>query len=187
MEERWEKAFQTLKERLTNPLILALPNFNKFFEVECDASNVGVGTMLLQEGHLIAFFNKKGQNKLNKRHVKWVKFLEKFLHVIKHKQRKVDVMVDALFRRHSLLSMLETKLLGFEHMKELYLENEYFQEIYKLCANAPNEGFYRYDGFLFKDKKLCVPKSSIKELLVKEAHEGGLMRHFGSVKAISLY
>ncbi|RDX94554.1 Tf2-6, partial [Mucuna pruriens] len=46
----------------------------------------------------------------------------------------------------------------------------------------PNGGFFRHEGFLFKDKRLFVPKSSIRELLVKETHEGGLMGHYGELK-----
>ncbi|RDX69093.1 Retrovirus-related Pol polyprotein from transposon 17.6, partial [Mucuna pruriens] len=54
-----ERAFQVLKERLTQAPILALPNFSKSFELECDASCVGIGVVLLQEGHLIAYFSEK--------------------------------------------------------------------------------------------------------------------------------
>ncbi|RDX95751.1 hypothetical protein CR513_21694, partial [Mucuna pruriens] len=57
---------------------------------------------------------------------------------------------------------------------------------YELCANRANGGFYRHDGFLFKDKRLCVPKSSIRELLVKKAHEGGLLGNFGSIRPIKI-
>ncbi|RDY09045.1 hypothetical protein CR513_06648, partial [Mucuna pruriens] len=116
-----------------------------------------------------------------------VEFLEQFLYVIKHKQGKTNVVADALFRRHSLLAKLETKLLGFEYIKELYIEDGYFKETYELCANVANEGFNRIDGFLFKDKRLCVPKSSIRELLMKEAHESGLMGQFEEYKTYKTF
>ena len=57
--EKQEEAFNALKQKLTNAPILALPNFSKSFEIECDASNIGIGAVLLQEGHPIAYFNEK--------------------------------------------------------------------------------------------------------------------------------
>jgi len=57
--ERQELAFKQLKEKLTNAPILALPNFAKTFEIECDASEVGIGGVLLQEGHHIAYYSEK--------------------------------------------------------------------------------------------------------------------------------
>ena len=62
----------------------------------------------------------KGQGKLNKRHAKWVEFLEQFPYVIKHKKGKPNVVADALSRRYALFTSLETKFIGFEHIKELY-------------------------------------------------------------------
>ena len=54
-----EKAFETLKQKLINAPLLALPNFYKTFEIQCDASNVGIGVVLLQEGQPIAYLSKK--------------------------------------------------------------------------------------------------------------------------------
>jgi len=57
--ETQQKAFDILKEKLTNAPILALTNFAKTFEFECDASSIGIGAVLLQEGHPIAYFSEK--------------------------------------------------------------------------------------------------------------------------------
>jgi len=53
------KAFETLKEKLIKAPLLVLPNFSKTFEIECDTSNVGIGVVLLQEGHPKAYFSEK--------------------------------------------------------------------------------------------------------------------------------
>ena len=51
--EKQEKTFAELKHKSIDAPIHALPNFAKSFEIECDTSNVGIGTVLLQEGHPI--------------------------------------------------------------------------------------------------------------------------------------
>jgi hypothetical protein len=46
--------------------------------------------------------------------------------------------------------------------------------------------FYRLDEYLFKESRLCVPLSPMRELLVREAHGGGLMGNFGVVKTLDV-
>jgi hypothetical protein len=50
-----EEAFLTLKKLLTTAPVLAQPDIEKLFDVYCDASGTGIGGVLMQDGHAIAF------------------------------------------------------------------------------------------------------------------------------------
>ena len=39
---------------------------------------------------------------------------------------------------------------------------------------------------LFKDKQLCIPRSSLRENLIREKHSGGMAGHFGVDKTMIL-
>jgi hypothetical protein len=53
-----EAYFQALKTALTSTPVLAIPNFDKTFTVETGASAKGIGAVLQQQGHPIAFVSK---------------------------------------------------------------------------------------------------------------------------------
>ena len=126
----------------------------------------------------------KGQGKLNKRHAKWLEFIETFPYVIRYKQGKENIVADALSRRYALLTSLSARMLGFEFIKELYANDTDFSTIYAACEKSTFNKFYQHDGFLFKENRLCIPVCRMRELLVREAHGGGLMGHFGISKTL---
>jgi len=54
-----KKAFETIKDRLCSAPILALPNFDLLFEVDCGASGVGIGAILTQAKCPISLSSEK--------------------------------------------------------------------------------------------------------------------------------
>ncbi|RDY12847.1 hypothetical protein CR513_02274, partial [Mucuna pruriens] len=102
----------------------------------------------------------------------------------KSQERAFQALKDRLIHSPilALLKFVKSFELEFDASNELYVEDEDFKETYELCSNLGKGGFFRHEGFLFKDRRLCMPRSSIKEMLVRKAHEGGLMDHFGEVK-----
>jgi hypothetical protein len=54
-----EHSFNTLIDKLTHAPLLQLFDFGKTFELECDASGIRIGGVLLQEGKPIAYFSEK--------------------------------------------------------------------------------------------------------------------------------
>ncbi|GJR55926.1 ty3-gypsy retrotransposon protein [Tanacetum coccineum] len=53
-----QQAFETLKLAMSQAPVLKLPNFNEPFIVETDASGIGIGAILQQGGHPIAYMSK---------------------------------------------------------------------------------------------------------------------------------
>jgi hypothetical protein len=53
-----ESAFQSLKSALCSSPMLGLPNFSQPFHIETDSCGYGVGAVLTQNGHPLAYISK---------------------------------------------------------------------------------------------------------------------------------
>ncbi|WVZ93958.1 hypothetical protein U9M48_039907 [Paspalum notatum var. saurae] len=225
-----EDAFNLLKDKLTHAPLQQLPDFGKTFELECDASGVGIGGVLMQENKPVAYFSEKlsgpvlnystydkelyalvrsletwqhylwpkefvihsnheslkrirSQVKLNRRHAKWVEFIESFPYVIKHKKGKDNVITDALSRRYTIFFQLDHRIFGLESIKEQYVYDEDFKDIMLHCKEGRTwDKYVINEGFVFRANRLCILVGSVHLFLLQEAHGGGLMGHFGAKK-----
>jgi hypothetical protein len=77
MEEA-EKSFNLLKRNITEQPILVLPDFQKTFQVKCDASGFAIGVVLSQEDRTIAYFSEK----LNEAKEKYTTYDKEFYAII---------------------------------------------------------------------------------------------------------
>jgi hypothetical protein len=57
--EKCEQSFQELKKRLVSAPILTMPDITKSFDVYCEASKLGLGSVLMQEGKVIAYLSRQ--------------------------------------------------------------------------------------------------------------------------------
>jgi ribonuclease HI len=48
-----------LKEKLMSPPVLIMPDLEKGFDIYCDACGQGLGCVLMQEGHVIAYASRQ--------------------------------------------------------------------------------------------------------------------------------
>jgi hypothetical protein len=53
-----EESFQELKKRLVTAPVLTMPDITKNFDIYCDASKLGLGCVLMQEGKVIAYLSR---------------------------------------------------------------------------------------------------------------------------------
>ncbi|KAL4035318.1 hypothetical protein IC575_004002 [Cucumis melo] len=57
--DKCEQSFQELKKRLVTAPILALPLTGKDYVIYCDASRIGLGCVLMQDGNVIAYASRQ--------------------------------------------------------------------------------------------------------------------------------
>ena len=117
MDEEARKCFEKLKEVMSNAPVLATPDFSKPFIIECDASRFGIGAVLMQQGHPIAFESRK----LNKReHLKstYNKEMPAIMHALaKWRQYLLGSNFSIRTDHNSLQCLFQQKTLSEEQQK----------------------------------------------------------------------
>ena len=66
------------------------------------------------------------------------------------------------------MCQLAACVLGFDHLKCLYYDEEDFEELYSACQHCLKGDFSLQVRFLFKGTHLCSPKCSSHELLLEK-------------------
>lgn len=112
-----EDSFQLLKRKITERPILRLPDFNKLFQVRCDASGTTIGAVLSQEDKPVAFFSEK----LNESRQKYSLYDKEFYPVVqalKHWRHYLLGNEFVLFSDNSALQyVMQQHKLNHKHAK----------------------------------------------------------------------
>ena len=110
------------------------------------------------------------QKHLNVRHAHWVEFLQQYTFVLKHKAGTKNQVFDALSRKSLLLTTLAIEVTTFQELKTQYKLDPDFGSIYNVLCTQPHKSHDHIsltDGYLFKGTKLCLPKTSIREFVIR--------------------
>jgi len=76
---------------------------------------------------------------------------------------------------------------SFEKINAEYESCPNLCDIYALLIDGSTQevnGYTLHDRYLFLDRKLCIPRTFLREFLMWELHAGGLARHFKNEKTI---
>ncbi|GJZ02486.1 putative reverse transcriptase domain-containing protein [Tanacetum coccineum] len=178
--EEQELAFQTLKDKLCNAPVLALPDRSEDFVVYCDASRIGLGCVLMRRRRVIAYASRQlkihennytthdleldpkslqhifSQKELNMRQRRWIELFSDYDCEIRYHHGKVNVVVDALSREERV----KPKRKGLDEMIK-----------------------HRSNGSLCYLDRIWVPlKSYVRTLIMDEAHRSKYSVHPGADK-----
>ncbi|KAF7134234.1 hypothetical protein RHSIM_Rhsim08G0120100 [Rhododendron simsii] len=91
----------------------------------------------------------------------------------RRRRRKAKWVTDALSRRASFLTLMRSRVIGFDAFRELLAADPYFSVILEGLARGGCPKFHEQGGFLFKGNALCVPESSLRLKITKELHDEG--------------
>jgi len=126
-----DQSFLALKQALITAPVLALPDFTKPFTIETDACGVGIGAILSQQGHPLAYVSKAlgpknmGLSTYEKEYMAIILAVEQWRSYLQHSDFTIftDQKSLAQFNTQRLHTAWQhkvfTKLLGFQY-KVLY-------------------------------------------------------------------
>lgn len=183
---------------IVDGLVLALPDFSKVFVVEVDTSGLGVGTVLMQDRHPIAFINKslsQQQQSLSayeKELLAVVFAIQKWRHYLLHKQFVIKI------NHRSLKYILEQRLSTTFLQKWLVklMEYDFIIEYKQGTKNVVVDALSRVqcdalvihqpDSYLMdKIKASCLVDADLHKLIVELQQDPLSHRHYNWVRGNS--
>jgi hypothetical protein len=136
--EEAEKSFNLLKRKITERPVLVLLDFQKTFQVKCDASGFAIGAVLSQEDRSIAYFSEK----LNEAKLKYSTYDKEFYAMIQALKKWRNYLIPKEFvlysDNHALQFVTQQGKLNQKHVKWVeYMHN--FTFVIKHISGTANK------------------------------------------------
>ncbi|CAA7021634.1 unnamed protein product [Microthlaspi erraticum] len=194
-------AFDELKQAMTSTPVLALPDFTQLFVVESDASGYGLGAVLMQGRHPIAYFScgltdKEQLKPIYERELmaivlaikKWRHYLLGRRFVVGSENKVADGLSCIVHPTTTLLMSLTIPTsLQIHYLFQEVDESEEIQEIIRklVARETVKPGYGVVDGRLFYNRRLVLPENSAYiQLILQEYHDSLLGGHSGILKTL---
>ncbi|KAL8118331.1 hypothetical protein AgCh_016023 [Apium graveolens] len=175
-------AFKQLKLALMQAPILVMPDFTKIFIIEADASGFGLGAVLLQEGHPIAYFSKVLGVRARLKSIYEKELMAIVLAVLKWRHyllgRRFMIRTD----QQSLKFLLEQREVGSEYQR---WEDPFIKQLTNdLRAGREVPKGYQLEHDVLKYKgRVVLPKDSVLlNKFLQDYHDSPMGGHSGDLK-----
>ncbi|GJQ91375.1 putative reverse transcriptase domain-containing protein [Tanacetum coccineum] len=205
--EEQELTFQTLKDKLCNAPVLALPDRPEDFVVYYDESEIGLGCVLMQRGKVIAYASR--QLKIHEKNYTthdlelgaivftlkiWRQYLygtkslfSDYDYEIRYYPCKANVVADALSRKERVkpkrVRAINMILQSSIKDRILAAQKEVVDEFAVLQKGLDEMIKQRSDGTLYYLDQIWVPlKGEVRTLIMDEAHKSKYSIHPGADK-----
>ncbi|XP_071683315.1 uncharacterized protein [Lolium perenne] len=194
-----QAAFEQLKLAMVNTPVLALPNFDRPFYIETDACATGVGAVLGQDAHPIAYFSKalgiKNQqlSTYEKEFLavmmavdKWRAYLQRgpFIIYTDHKSlcNLGDQQLDTDLQRKAMAKLVGILISISDVINSYTTDSEAQSLLAKLAIYSPNEeGFSLHQGVIrFKNRMWIGNNAALRTKLISALHQSAIGGHSGA-------
>ncbi|GJX93561.1 putative reverse transcriptase domain-containing protein [Tanacetum coccineum] len=187
------KSLTTLKDKLCNAPVLALPDGSEDFVIYYDASKIGLGCVLMQRGKVIAYASRQLKiheknytthdlelgavvKELNMRQRCWIELFSDYDCEIRYHPGKENVVADALSRKervkHKRVRAMNMTFQSSIKDKILAAQKEAVDESAGLQKGLDEMIKQRSDGTLYYLDRIWVHlKGEARTLIVDEAHK----------------
>nr|GEU49584.1 putative reverse transcriptase domain-containing protein [Tanacetum cinerariifolium] len=191
--EEHELAFETLKDKLCNAPVLALPNGPKDFAVYYDASRIGLGCVLMQRDNVIAYASRQ-LKVYEKNYMTHDLELGAVVFALKIWRYYLYRTKSVIYTDHkSLQHIFSQEELNMRQRRWIELLSDYDCEIrYHLEAVDESAGLQkgldkmieqRSNGTLYYLDRIWTPlKGGVRTLIIDEAHKSKYYVHPGANK-----